>query len=191
MNRPKHLVLDKTYRLEVVRRICAIYRHLPPKGKNGMSLFKQNMLNLVFSDWPARWISLFPLGHNEFGCLNVERDRRSVNEVFSPNNVIWMIFREVTMMSLNIYQLLKQGTPVRIWFYHWDAISPSGNHPTSSFIICKLITTYLPFKVILKVKTNNAYQNVRNGEKRKYYYYIIKWYRSVKSYWALYKGLEM
>lgn len=40
---------------------------------------------------------------------------RSMDEVFSPNNVIQMIFREATLMSLNIYELLNQEILVRIW----------------------------------------------------------------------------
>lgn len=127
-----------------------------------MSWFKKNMLNLVFSDWPVRCILFFPLVQNEFSCLNVERDKKSVDEVFSTNNVIWMIFRKATVMSLNMYQHLKQETPERIWFYHWDSISPSRNYPTSSFLICKLIIPGLTFKVILKVKTNYACENVWN-----------------------------
>lgn len=47
----------------------------------------------------------------------------------------------------------------------WEAVLSSRNYPTSSFLTCKLIITYLTFKVILKVKRNNACEST---ELRKY-----------------------
>lgn len=100
-----------------------------------------SILNFVFLNWPVRWFTLFPLGQNEFSSLNVQINMRSLDDVFSLNSVIWMIFEEANVMSLNIHQLLNEEMLVRVWFYHSDAVLPwrCQNYPSSSFLICKLI----------------------------------------------------
>ena len=84
--RPKHP--NETYGLDVLRRMCAICRHLAPRGKKRRTFF----LFLFFSsNWPVKWIIVFPLRQNKFSFLNVEIQihMRSMDNVFSLNCAIW------------------------------------------------------------------------------------------------------